>query len=255
MGKKIDLTNKRFGRWTVLCETRTKEGRIGWVCRCDCGNTGVHRGYSLTSGHTKSCGCLKVEMHTTHGLSKNPSYKIWRGMMDRCYHDWSISWSSYGGRGIKVCQRWHDPALFIKDMGTRPDGMSIERIDVNGDYCPENCKWATDAEQRANMRTNRYLFVNGEKLHFNESARQAGLSGDALRRRLKLGWSLDDALHKPLRYSVANPQMILDGGKMVKLRDAAKSHGLTPAQVRFRLSSGWSAHDALNRPLRRQKRS
>lgn len=230
-------------------------GRGGWLCRCECGNAGKHLAHTLETGHSKSCGCLKSEMHTTHGLWKTRSYKVWAGMMQRCYREYHASWPYYGGRGITVCDRWHDVRAFVEDMGECPKGLSIERIDVNGNYCPENCKWATNDEQRANTRMTRHVIYKGRRVHFREAARLSGIPDDTLRRRLKLGWSWEKATSEPLRYSVRNPQMLHVDGKVVKLVDAAKQCGLTPAQVRFRIASGWSDKDAVTKPLKKQKRS
>ena len=133
------------------------------------------------SGMTTSCGCKRVEngrkLLTKHGQSSLPEFKTWRRMMRRCHDVGTASkkdWESYGGRGIKVCEKWHSFDSFFLDMGIRPDGMSLDRIDVNGGYQLDNCRWATPKEQANNRRSTVYVELNGEKLSLSECARRLG---------------------------------------------------------------------------------
>ena len=160
--KKHNLAGQRFGRLIVLeAESLSNLKRhIIWNCVCDCGKTKKTSGADLRNGHTKSCGCLHLdtvaELSTTHGhtKSKNRSqtYGSWAAMLTRCSNKNAMNYKYYGGRGIIVCENWKKFEIFLKDMGERPFGMSIDRIDVNGNYEFNNCKWSTASEQAANKR-------------------------------------------------------------------------------------------------------
>jgi hypothetical protein len=154
---KIDMTGQKLGRLTFIKEVAKPEAlSIHWECLCDCGNTAIINGTLARVGHTMSCGCLKQERLlasvTTHGKSSDPTYFLWNGMHQRCYNTKHHSYKNYGERGIKICDRWHDFENFYEDMGDKPEGLSIERLDVNGDYCPENCIWDNSSNQAFNIR-------------------------------------------------------------------------------------------------------
>ncbi len=206
---KKDLTGKRFARLTVLSlhgsvqRDETHSDRF-WLCRCDCGNEVRVPTDNLTTGNTRSCGCLQidglVERRRTHGASRTPEYRAWCQLKRRCLVSDSEDYQLYGGRGIKVCDRWlHSFENFLADIGPRPrPGYSVERENTNGDYEPENCRWATQREQCQNQRRNHVLEVDGERLPIAAWAERFGINPRAIWKRIKRGWPAKAAVSVPL---------------------------------------------------------
>jgi hypothetical protein len=200
----IDLTGQRFGRLEVLSFVGTDQLGAIWRVRCDCGTEKTARAKTLRAGHAKSCGCYSREMRPIyggmskkHGMKDSPTYRVWTGMLGRCRNTKSKSYANYGGRGIAVCERWHAFEAFLADMGERPPGMTLERDDVNGDYEPGNCRWATWMEQARNKRNSRLIEYDGETLCFAEWVERTGLNRETVSDRLERGWSVAAAFSTP----------------------------------------------------------
>lgn len=196
------MIGQRFGRLVVVTEAHKTRHRH-WKCMCDCGNGHVVRGSSLKNGHTQSCGCLGAERRLKaateakikHGRSKTSIYNVWASMVQRCRDHNDKRWSSYGGRGITVCERWANFANFLEDMGERPTGLTLDRVDVNGNYSPDNCRWATQSQQMNNTRRNVHISYNGENFTISQWAEKIGINKGTLWNRIrKLGMSIEKAL-------------------------------------------------------------
>lgn len=199
-GFPCNLAGLRFGRLAVLrrSDRRGKDRRIYWVCACNCGHEVEILSRSLYRGATSSCGCLgkerRREANSTHGRTQDGIYQSWLGMVQRCRNPNSSAYRHYGGRGIEVCARWADSfEAFAGDMGERPEGCCIERIDNDGNYCPENCRWATRKEQSSNTRRTRHLTADGETHTLTEWAEILGIFVGTLRWRIKQ-WGTERAI-------------------------------------------------------------
>jgi hypothetical protein len=185
MVRHIDLTGQKFNFFTVLHRDPIpypKDAR--WICRCDCGTIKSVRSSRLRGRdrQIKSCGCKRAELNkhgnTKHGLSRTVAYRRWVMIRRRCYRPNDAAFQNYGGRGIKLCPEWeNDPVAFINYWGKNiPPHLSIERIDNNGDYSPENCKLATAQEQGNNRRTTRFVILGAKKMSASQAARKLGLN-------------------------------------------------------------------------------
>lgn len=202
------MEGKKFGRLTVLCEAGLVGKKImQWKCKCDCGNFCTPRGSSLRSGKAVSCGCFQrenqVKVATKHGEAKRnqktKEYHAWSSMKQRCSRTKWTYFKYYGGRGIKVCSRWESSfETFLSDMGRCPDGMTLERIDVNGDYEPGNCEWASRKAQSNNRRNNRRIDFNGQTKTLTQWAIALGLKPVTLHTRLTRWKNVEKAFTQPL---------------------------------------------------------
>lgn len=159
-----DLTGETFTRLTVVGRGRLANGDLGWECLCSCGKTVNLYGHTLISGNNRSCGCLLQETRDKkHKLLRNRCYRSWNAMKDRCLNTKSPQYQRYGGRGITICDRWANSFdAFLEDMGDRPEGASIDRIDNDKGYEPGNCRWSDSKSQGRNRRVNRLVTAFGE---------------------------------------------------------------------------------------------
>lgn len=195
--KPVEMVGRRFGALTVLRRAESKSLHVRWRCACDCGGEKDVLGFYLRNGQTQSCGCGVVGPKANfHNRSKHPLYMTQQGMISRCERPWNVGYKDYGGRGIKVCDDWHDIEKFIawgEANGWKP-GLTIERKDVNGDYCPENCCWIPRSRQTSNTRRTVWFEVDGKRMTMAEAARAKGLLRATVQLRLKSGWSKEQAL-------------------------------------------------------------
>lgn len=196
-----DLTGVRFGR-LIAVEVARRGKSIYWKCLCDCGAETVTRSDRLRIGHTRSCGCLRVEVggkaQATHRKTKTREFKIWIGIIDRCCNPFSRDYRRYGAKGIGVCERWKGSfEAFIEDMGWSPAKCSVDRIDNAKGYSPDNCRWATAKEQGRNRSDNKFVEWNGERRCIADWAERIGISPPALQNRLRREWPIHLALTLP----------------------------------------------------------
>lgn len=204
--KTLHIQGQRFGRLVATAPTGERQHRaVVWLALCDCGAQVRVQASRLVSGETRSCGCLRRdvaklagERARTHGLSRTSTYNIWWSMRDRCENPARKDYLRYGGAGVTVCERWGKFANFLADMGERPHGMTLDRIDGSKGYCKENCRWATVKEQNRNQAQNRLLEHGGEALCLAAWAERIGMSTVTLQARLRRGWSVQKALNAPV---------------------------------------------------------
>lgn len=212
MGKFEDLTGKKFGRLTVIKRVENHVQPSGkqylqWLCKCDCGNETVVRGANLKRGHTQSCGCLIKETNSTHGLKKTRLYVVWRDIKLRCFNPNANNFKDYGAKGIVMCDEWRNDFKAFYDWamenGYNPNAKrgecTIDRIDNNKGYFPENCRWVDNLVQQNNKKNNVFISYNNETHSVAEWSRILDISRYALYARLKKGWSVEKTLTTPLR--------------------------------------------------------
>jgi hypothetical protein len=198
----IDLAGQRFERLTIVGQAgNSPRGAALWNYQCDCGVLGVATGSDLRTGKTKSCGCMRTDraarLNKTHGATGSRVYQTWQNMRARCLNPNSLGYANYGGRGIKICPEWETFPGFqdwVHSSGWK-DGLSIERIDVNGDYSPDNCTWADAATQNANRR---FVAVAPDGELWWHKAQSNGITAAAYRTRLFAGWPIEEAATHPM---------------------------------------------------------
>lgn len=203
MPNKIEIEGKKFGRLLAIKEIKSgsRKKKAIWLCKCDCGKETEVSKSQLLSGRTKSCGCLRKEstskMRKRHGLSKSRLYNIWLRMKQCCYNKSSHKFKIYGGRGIKICEEWKNSfENFYK--WSIPSGykqnLTIDRIDVNGNYFPENCRWILSNEQNWNRRNTVYITINNEKMNLKQAEEKFGINHKKIYDRLQKGWCPERAI-------------------------------------------------------------
>ena len=196
--QKRDLLGQRFGSLTVIAETSKRvSGQVVWLCKCDCGNESLVKMGHLIDGTTKSCGCKQRTACITHGKTYTRIYHIWCTMKARCYRESCIKYSKYGGRGIVMCEEWRNDFSEFYNWSMEHgynDSLSIDRIDNNKGYYPDNCRWATASEQANNTSTNRRFVFEGKDQTVAEIARSKCIKPSRIYKRLRRGQSIEDAV-------------------------------------------------------------
>ncbi len=200
---KYNLMGRSFGSLLVIRHIRGKR-TLGWLCQCKCGKFTFADSNALITGHKKSCGCERIALRIahiiTHGHTRGKmtrTYRAWVGMLQRCSIKNKKDFSNYAGRGINVCRRWHKFNNFLSDMGIVPEKMTLDRINNNKGYQPNNCRWATRKEQSNNMRTNRKIKWNNETLTISQWAKKMNIERYIINGRIYSGWSEVEAISTP----------------------------------------------------------
>jgi hypothetical protein len=231
----MNLVGQRFERLTVIKEAprdpQYKKPRRMWECLCDCGEIAIVTTTNLRNGGTRSCGCIRIK----HGLYDHPVRQIWNNMIQRCTNPNNSAWKDYGGRGITVCDRWRVFQNFVDDMGVPEKGLTIERRDVNGSYCIENCEWATTAQQARNTRRNKKVEWNGKTQCLADWGDELGMNHRILGQRLRSGWSVEKAFTTPIQNRWQHPEWaeVSQNSKRSKARQKSAEHSvsLTPVSL------------------------
>ena len=206
MPKFIDLTGQQFGKLTVVARANNVGRQPAWVCKCECGAIKVVTGSNLKHGNVRSCGCLwkevvpanNKEQNTRHGESGSKLHKAWCSMRYRCHNPNCKSYKNYGGRGITICKEWDSYEVF-RDWALAngfASDLSIDRIDVNGNYEPSNCRWVSAKTQSNNTRKNHYLTCAGETHTIAEWSAITGIKWQTIKARINMGWTVEDTLTK-----------------------------------------------------------
>lgn len=208
--KKIDITGNKYGRLTVIKENGKCGKNIKWLCKCDCGKEISVISYNLKNGHTRSCGCFQKESksksHSTHKCSNSRLYRIWRHIKSRCLNKNVSCYKNYGGRGIKICSDWEYSFESFRDWALSngyKEELSIDRINVNGNYEPSNCRWA-NAKLQANNKTNNHIIkYKGERKTLSEWSSIIGINSLTIFKRIyDYGWTIKRAFETPVRKAI-----------------------------------------------------
>ena len=241
------MVGQQFGKWTVVNDVfgRTNDGHKTVLCRCLCGVERFVSYRHLQHGSSKSCGCQGGKI-VFHGKTDTPTYRSWVAMMTRCYNSKRREYHRYGGRGIVVCQRWHTFQYFFEDIGERPDGCSLERIDNDRHYEPGNVRWATQKEQARNTVRNRYVVLHGVRRVLSDVAVESGIAIETMRNRLASGMSVEDSISRPVMNNRPSTLLIEWHGEKKTISGWADALGMRRDTLAFRmkhcpLEKGFSA--------------
>jgi len=247
-----DITGMRFGRLIVIKFSHTHKQKSYFFCQCDCLNNIVILGASLINGGTRSCGCYRKEKMTKHGMYKTKTFLTWKGMSARCNSNVPQAYKNYKGKGIKVCDRWLEFKNFYEDMGEKPEGLTIERINSNKNYEKSNCKWGTMGEQARNRDGNRYIEFNGKNQTIMDWANDLGVSWNCIKSRIDIyHWPVEKALTQPKCSRHRPPRIIEYNNRSMCLEEWAREIEISAHTIARRLyKMGWSIEKTLTTPTK-----
>lgn len=255
----VDLVGQVFDYLTPI-EKAHENNTYGFICECKCGNTLFVPTYELIKGIKKSCGCkhtdVLIERNYRHGMTNTRLYRVWANMIKRTENENEPSYKDYGARGIKVCEEWHDFVVFMEwalEHGYT-DELTIERIDVDGNYCPDNCRWATRKEQGYNKRNSVKLEYNGEVLTQSQLAERLGTDPKTIFGRIKRGWSIEEIFTTPVAQGGERKKIkVVYNGEDCNLIDLCREYNIYIGTVQYRLNKGMDLEEALTKPVRKPK--
>lgn len=242
-----NLIGKTFGNLYVESKADSKNGRRMWNCVCDCGRKTIVSTYLLKSGHTKSCGCITGRPGGVSPKIKGTViYSRWQAMKKRCYQVGTQGYENYGGRGIKVCESWKNNPVAFYEWAIKSgfsENLTLDRIDVNGDYCPENCRWVTAKEQGRNKRNNHLVEFNGKKMTVSEYSELTGVNRGSIDWRLNQSKMKEkEALNKPIKHQKKGISLGFN------LSEECRKRGLNVSTVWYRINViGLDAEEALSK--------
>lgn len=244
--KHVDIPQgTRFGKLTVLRRSESKGHGPMFECVCACGKTAIVRSHGLRSGHHKSCGCEMTtrireytKLHTIRPPEQRRTHGVWKKMISRTTNTKNPSWSRYGGRGIICCDRWLSFDNFIEDMGIAPDGLSIDRIDNDGNYAPGNCRWATAKMQARNKSCTKRIIIDGEWKTIADLSDRTGITSDRLRRRLENGADASRLLDLRDMRGRRFEKIIEWNGQKKNMAEWARTFGIKDMTLRGRYRRG-----------------
>ena len=252
MGALIDYTGQKFGRLFVVKRVdNNKYQQVQWLCRCECGGEKVVTANALREGYTKSCGCLKKEQdyiniaHKTHNMSSTRIYNIWRQMKSRCYSPNCKRHKFYYDKGIIVCNEWKNDFVTFYNWAIEngyKENLTLDRIDNDGNYEPNNCRWATITEQNNNQSNNIKIRYNNKTYSVKEFSNEYKIKRDTLCYRLKKGWSIKKIINTPIQ----SKKSIFFKGDYYTAKELAEKYSIKVGTLQTRISRNWTIEEALN---------
>lgn len=246
MTKQKNLIGKRFGKLTVIAkgEPINQHGTnlSTWICQCDCGVIKTIRQHNLLAGGSKSCGCGqmggKYHIHNLHNSSKTRLYGIWQGIKQRCFNPKNKNYHNYGGRGITICEQWKDNFVCFQQWALSSgyeDNLTIDRIEVNGNYEPNNCRWLTRGEQQNNKRDTHRFNINGEILTIRDVSERYNIDLELIRHRISAGYTIEEILANETKNK---PSIVTYKGETHHIKEWSKIIGISESTIYSRIYRG-----------------